>query len=209
MHHQNRVILAVCWSLLITLSALPLLAQTPTVLDGSQFQANSYTTGGQEYPSVAVGLDGAFVVVWQSVGSDNGDSSNLSIQARRYASGGIPLGGEFLVNTYTTDGQAYPSVAIDAEGDFVVVWQSTGSDHGDSSYISIQGQRYASERNAPWWRIPSQQLHNRRPGEAVCGRGHRWRLRSRVAQRRLEQRRFLGQERPGAALCIEWQPTRK
>jgi hypothetical protein len=33
-----------------------------------------------------------------------------------------PVGGEFQVNTYTTDSQYYPAVASDAEGGFVVAW---------------------------------------------------------------------------------------
>ncbi len=35
---------------------------------------------------------------------------------------GLPLGNEFQVNTYTTSGQKYPSVATDSSGNFVVVW---------------------------------------------------------------------------------------
>ena len=38
----------------------------------------------------------------------------------------------------------YPSVAADADGDFVVVWESDGSSGTDTSCTSIQGQRYAS-----------------------------------------------------------------
>ena len=52
------------------------------------------------------------------------------------------MGGQFQVNTYTTSGQRRPSVASDAEGDFVVVWQSNGSSGGDTSGYSVQGQRF-------------------------------------------------------------------
>jgi len=44
-----------------------------------------------------------------------------------------PLGSEFQVNSYTTGGQRLPSVASDAAGHFVVVWQSNGSSGSDSS----------------------------------------------------------------------------
>jgi hypothetical protein len=54
---------------------------------------------------------------------------------------GNPLGPEFRVNTYTTNGQRFASVASDASGDFVVVWSSQGQAYG--SY-GIFGQRYAS-----------------------------------------------------------------
>ena len=51
----------------------------------------------------------------------------------------LPVGSEFRVNTYTTSGQRYPSVAMDSDGDFVVSWQSLGQD--GSSY-GIYAQRY-------------------------------------------------------------------
>ncbi|MCP4662000.1 MAG: hypothetical protein GY856_41890, partial [bacterium] len=110
----------------------------------SEFQVNTYTTNGQQYPAVAVDADGDFVVVWQSYGSTGSDSADWSIQGQRYASDGSAVASEFQVNTYTTDYQGYPGVAVDADGDFVVVWQSYGSTGSDSAYWSIQGQRFAS-----------------------------------------------------------------
>ncbi len=55
-----------------------------------------------------------------------------------------PVGGEFQVNTYTTNSQSLPAVAVDADGDFVVVWSSYGSGGSDASSSSVQGQRYDS-----------------------------------------------------------------
>jgi len=55
------------------------------------------------------------------------------------------VGGQFEVNTYTTHLQQDISVAIHPGGDFLVTWESRGGSFGtDSSYSSIQGQRYAS-----------------------------------------------------------------
>ncbi len=54
------------------------------------------------------------------------------------------MGGEFQVNAYTTSSQLNPSVAVEPQGDFVVVWTSYGSYGTDSSGESIQGQRYDS-----------------------------------------------------------------
>ncbi len=109
---------------------------------GGEFQINSYTTYSQRWPSVAVApVDGSFVTVWQSgsVGTD------YSIQGQRYASDGTARGGEFQVNTYTTNDQRLPAVTVEPEGDFVVVWQSYGSSGSDTSSTSIQGQRYTSD----------------------------------------------------------------
>ena len=94
--------------------------------------------------SVAVEPDGDFVVVWQSDGSTGSDSSYHSIQGQRYASNGTPLGGEFQVNSYTTQSQMRSSVSTSEDGDVVVVWQSGARTGSDSSSYSIQGQRFAS-----------------------------------------------------------------
>ena len=101
---------------------------------GSEFLVNTYTTGHQTSPSVAMDSDGDFVVVWESYGQDG---SSSGIYGQRYNAAGVAQGSEFPVNTYTTSRQDDPSVAMDADGDFVVVWQSSGQDGG-----GIYGQRY-------------------------------------------------------------------
>ena len=115
---------------------------------GAQFQVNTYTTNRQEDPSVTLDSDGDFVVVWSSVGSGGTDSDTYSIQGQRYSSDGSAAGAQFQVNTYTTDEQTSPSVAVDSDGDFVVVWRSAASSGTDTSADSVQGQRYASDGSA-------------------------------------------------------------
>jgi hypothetical protein len=111
-------------------------AQTPL---GTEFQVNGSTTGDQRYPSVAADAAGNFVVVWAT---DGQDGSGAGVFARRYDANGAPRGPEFQVNTYTTDDQSFPSVASDAAGNFVVVWESNGQD-GDS--IGIFGRRFDAQ----------------------------------------------------------------
>src|SRR2546428_5110440 len=89
------------------------------------FRVNTYTTGDQALASVAADSVGNSVVVWSSNGQDG---AGLGIFGQRYASSGAPLGSEFRVNTYVTSNQGRPSVAADASGDFVVVWQSATQD---------------------------------------------------------------------------------
>ena len=112
---------------------------------GTQFQVNSYTTGDTTHPALAVAPDGDFVVVWQGTGSPGPDWWPWSVQGRRYASDGTPQGTQFQINTYWWSSQNEPSVAVAANGDFVVVWDSFGSSGTDTSYSSIQGQRFASD----------------------------------------------------------------
>ena len=59
--------------------------------------------------------------------------------AQRYDNEGATVSGEFRVNTYTTDHQSGPSVAMDGDDDFVITWQSYGQD--GSSY-GVYAQRF-------------------------------------------------------------------
>ena len=109
------------------------------VAQGFEFLVNTYTTEGQEYPSVAVDADGDFMIAWESTGQD-GDA--FGVYAQRYDSGGVAQGSEFRVNTYTTSWQRHPSVAVHADGDFVVSWDSSGQ---DGSVDGVYAQRYDSD----------------------------------------------------------------
>lgn len=59
--------------------------------------------------------------------------------------GVVLLDEDFQVNTYTTEDQTDPSVAMDGQGRFVVVWESYGSSGSDDDRQSIQGQRFGAD----------------------------------------------------------------
>ncbi len=105
---------------------------------GSEFQVNTYTAGNQQGAKVASDTAGDYVVVWQSQGQD-GDG--YGIYAQLYNAAGVTQGSEFQVNTYTAGNQLNPSVAMDANGDFVVAWETYGY-HG--SGFGIYAQQYNS-----------------------------------------------------------------
>ncbi|CAN5610266.1 hypothetical protein BH11PLA2_BH11PLA2_06880 [soil metagenome] len=124
-------------------------------LDAAEFRANNTPTSDQSAPAIAMDALGNFVVAWQSAGQDG---SGLGIYAQRYNSvgvsqtppGGVPLGtgNEFRVNTTTAGGQGLPSVAMDADGDFVVAWQGNGSGDADGIFarkFTAAGQLFGSE----------------------------------------------------------------
>ncbi len=92
---------------------------------GSEFQVNTYTPVDQTFPVVARAVGGDFVIAWQSLGQDG---SGNGVFARRFNAAGVPQAGEIQVNAHTLAAQAVPAVGIDAEGDFVVTWQSTDQD---------------------------------------------------------------------------------
>jgi hypothetical protein len=107
-----------------------------------ELQVNTYITSYQFDPTVARRPDGGFVVAWVS----RQDGSPFGgIFARRFDSVGGAIGGEFQVNTYTTDTQAAPSAAMDGDGDFVVVWQSYTQ---DGANYGVFGQRFTSAGGA-------------------------------------------------------------
>ena len=93
---------------------------------GNEFQVNATTIGTQDRPGVAVQDAGGFVVVWES---DDGHVDGIF--GRRLDESAALVGGEFQVNTTTTNNQLHPRVALDASGDFTVVWDSNLQD-GDS-----------------------------------------------------------------------------
>ena len=101
---------------------------------------NSYTENNQQSPRIAMDDAGNFIVVWESAGQDGG---GLGIYAQRLDSDGVAIGSEFQVNTTTASDQREAAVAMDADGDFVIVWRSK-----DPSSDGIFGQRYDSNGDA-------------------------------------------------------------
>jgi hypothetical protein len=122
-------------------------------LQGAEFRVNTYITGSQVDPSVAMSAIGDFLIAWTS-GQDGNESG---IYGQRYAADGTPQGTEFRANTYTARGQFDPAVALDADGDAVIVWQSNFQDGGQNPQIGfppnvppsgaggIYAQRYSTE----------------------------------------------------------------
>jgi titin len=104
-------------------------------------------------PDVAMDSQGNFVVVWQS---GHRDDPLWGIHGQRFNAAGVAQGPEFRVNTYTENAQTMPAVAMDGQGDFVVVWQSYQQDGNEDG---IYGQRFNASgapqgtefRVNTWW----------------------------------------------------------
>jgi hypothetical protein len=138
---------------------------------GGEFRVNTVSAGNQYYPGVASDGVGNFVVIWSSA-----DGSDTGVFGKRFASSGVPLGGEFRVNTYTTGIQGRsvlaPSVASDTAGNFVVVW---GSDPQDGFFAGVFGQRFdgAGAALGPEFRINSYTTNNQQsPSVGADGAGN-------------------------------------
>ena len=117
---------------------------------GSEFQVNTDTLSNHRYPAVAADAPGNFIVAWTSY-----DQDGRGVFGQSFDSAGSKVGGELRVNTYATGSQAFPAVAADGLGNFVVSWQSDGQ---DGSLYGVFGQRmtppvfqHGFEANPPFW----------------------------------------------------------
>ncbi len=107
---------------------------------GGEFQVNTTSSGNQAEPAAAMDAAAGFVVVWHGPGLTAEDKEDIF--AQRFDSNGLPLSDELPVNNYTGDKQFYPSVALNNDGTFVVVWESVNfPEDGDKA---IFGQLYDS-----------------------------------------------------------------
>ena len=100
----------------------------PAIADdvGDAFQVNDYTQDDQKWSDVAMDREGEFVITWTSYAQElNGDlGSGYGIYARRYDSEDRSLAPEFQVNVTTAGDQQTPSIAMAADGTFVIAWTS-------------------------------------------------------------------------------------
>ena len=105
------------------------------VAQGDNFKVNTETYLNQRNAAVAVSENG-YVIAWES---QHISANKYGIYAQRFNLLGEPQGGEFRVNTTTTGDQINAALANDAEGNFVITWQSDGQ---DGSGNGIYAQRY-------------------------------------------------------------------
>ena len=106
---------------------------------GNEFKINSTTSNNQENIDAVYLSNDSFIAVWES---ESQDSLTKDVCGQLYDTDSNPAGTEFVINTYTTNHQSFPSVASLSGGGFVIVWQSLGQ---DGSGYGIFGQRYDSD----------------------------------------------------------------
>lgn len=88
---------------------------------GEELQINTYTTGEQSFPSVALDDAGGFVVAWES---EEQDGSGYAVIARQYTPDGLPVSDELRINVIRVGDQRFPVATTDAFGNFAIVWES-------------------------------------------------------------------------------------
>ncbi|HEX6132110.1 MAG TPA: hypothetical protein VF044_10280 [Actinomycetota bacterium] len=96
---------------------------------GDEFVVNTYTTGNQIFPDVAMAAGGAFVVSWVSEEQAAGEPG---VFAQRFDAAGAPAGSEFQVNSTAIEPPYYaayaPALTMDSTQRFLVVWESGAFD---------------------------------------------------------------------------------
>ena len=110
----------------------------------NEFVVNETLPKDQINAPISMGGNGDFIISWQSESTEK--DVNFEVYAKRFDITGTAQGGEFLVNLTANKDQGNPDVALNRNGDFVVVWQSKGQDAGDSQ--GIYGQMYRDSRIA-------------------------------------------------------------
>ncbi len=106
---------------------------------GEAFQVNTTSSPNQQNATAAIASSGEFIIAWEGGGSQDGGAAGIF--ARRYDSGGVPIGDLFQVNTFTRSNQKNPAIAIDTQGNFIITWESNSQ---DGSANGIFARRYAS-----------------------------------------------------------------
>jgi hypothetical protein len=104
-------------------------------IGAAETQVNQFTMLNQQGPAIGMNASGEYVIAWSS---DNQDGDVTGVYARRYTPAGAALGNEFLANLTTAGAQNNPVVALNADGDFVVAWQTAD----DGVLTGVFAQRY-------------------------------------------------------------------
>jgi hypothetical protein len=94
---------------------------------------NTYFTGDQKNPDIAMRSNGEYVIVWWGAGSTDSNG----VYGQRYNSDGTKNGGQFPVNSYTSNTQKFPSVKMAENGKFVVVWFGAGNGDGTGIFAQL------------------------------------------------------------------------
>jgi len=108
--------------------------KTGTAVSG-EILINTTTANSQVRPDIAALADGGFAVTWDSI---NQDGSLYGVYTRLFDGAGVAVSGEIAVNTTTANFQQHSAIIAQANGGFVVTWESYNQDgSGDGVYSRL------------------------------------------------------------------------
>lgn len=110
--------------------------------NGSETTANLLTAGSDNSSNLAIARDGSFVTTWTSAGqSGDPDSTGNGVYFQLFDPAGtkqLPSAGspaDQLVNTTTLGNQGNSTVAMDQNGNFVIVWDDDNNGGAHDVYV--------------------------------------------------------------------------
>jgi hypothetical protein len=109
---------------------------------GGEILANTTKFSSQDQPALVALATGRFVAVWRDISESAGDTSGQAVRAQLFDTDGAKFGGEFVVNTWTTNDQYDPSVIALPDGRFMITWSTIGNGGGDTSQSAISAQYF-------------------------------------------------------------------
>lgn len=122
----RRSALALAIVLNVASASTALAHNAPGTATGPVLRYNQVTSGAQQQAAVAAGADGNAIAVWYS--RPDWAVGPAGVRARRLDGSGMPIGSDIVVNGINQAGDLYkPSVATDADGNFVVAWTAAGT----------------------------------------------------------------------------------
>ena len=113
-----------------------------------EFLVNTETSYMQQYPAISMDGKGNFIIVWESFPNYYPpDENRWDIFAQRFDKYGNKMGDEFLVNTNQVGSQRLPDIVMDADGNFVIVWNGIVYLPDNSHHWDVFAQRYDKDGN--------------------------------------------------------------
>jgi len=111
---------------------------------GGEFRVSAGTTGDRTDSQVAIDADGGFVAIW---GATQTDVDDFGLGGRRFHADGMPATpSDFAVNVFTLDAQRTQDVAMQPDGSFFAVWETSGIRIDDADpQAGIYGRRFGTD----------------------------------------------------------------
>lgn len=100
-------------------------------------QLNTSIAGNQTHPALTILANGNMVAAWQTA-----DASGTGVVFRLLDPEGAPIGAERWANRTTSGNQSSPDIVALADGTFLILWTSAGT---DGSGAGIYGQRISAD----------------------------------------------------------------
>ncbi len=114
---------------------------TSIVYGQAEFLVNTYTDTTQRDPQISRDSADNYIIVWDSENQVAANSQS-DIYFQLFDANNNKVGDETLVNNITENEQERPSLAMNANGDFVIVWASHSGDF--ESIFDIKGKLYSN-----------------------------------------------------------------